>query len=94
MSRFAFAAALLMAPSIAWAECASEDRAAMAQMGYTTTQIDALCNSVQDAFAPPQAAEAFYCTTQYAFCPLQAPAPVGSPCLCASLYGPIPGIAE
>ena len=54
MIRFGFLLVLLMAPAAAYAECASEDRIELAQMGYTEAQIDAQCNSGQNAFAPPR----------------------------------------
>jgi hypothetical protein len=93
MVRFGLLLALLMAPTVAFAECASEDRIALAQMGYTEAQIDAQCNSGQNAFAPPADA-AGYCVTQYGYCPLPSSAPAGTSCSCDSQYGPIPGVAQ
>jgi hypothetical protein len=94
MIRFGFLLVLLTAPAAAYAECASEDRIELAQMGYTEAQIDAKCNSGQSAFAPPQDSAAGYCATQYGYCQLPYSAPVGSSCSCDSQYGPIPGVAQ
>jgi hypothetical protein len=94
MIRLGFLLALLMVPAVANAECASEDRIELAQMGYTEAQIDAKCNSGQNAFAPPPDAAAGYCATQYGYCPLPYSAPAGSSCSCDSQYGPIPGMAQ
>jgi hypothetical protein len=75
MIRFGCMLVLLMAPVAAYAECSSEDRIDLAQMGYSEAQIDAQCNSGQNAFAPPQSPEATYCKTQYGYCPLPSSPP-------------------
>ena len=94
MTRFGCVLILLMAPIAAHAECSSEDRIDLAQMGYSEAQIDAQCNSGQNAFAPTQGSEAAYCKTQYGYCPLPSSTVAGSSCVCESELGTLPGIAE
>jgi len=94
MKRLALALVLSMVPAAARADCSSEDRAELAQMGYTTEQIDAQCGSGQNAFAPPTGQAASYCQTAYGYCALPSLAAAGDSCMCESQYGPIPGVAQ
>ena len=94
MTRFGCMLVLLIAPIAAHAECSSEDRIDLAQMGYSEAQIDAQCNSGQNAFAPPQGQAASYCKTQYGYCQVPSSTAAGDSCVCESDYGPLPGIAE
>ena len=94
MIRFGCMLVLLTAPIAAYAECSSEDRSELAQMDYSEAQIDAQCNSGQNAFAPPQGAETYSCKTQYGSCQLPSATAAGNSCVCDSEYGPLPGVAE
>jgi hypothetical protein len=85
---------LLMASTLARAECTREDRGTLAQRGYDLDEIEAVCKLTDDDFPEPAAGTANYCETQDSFCPLSTPAPIGSPCTCATQYGAIPGVAE
>lgn len=95
MIRFGFLLLLLLlAPDAARGECEREDRAAMARRGYTPQAIEAVCDLTEDDFPEPAAGTAAYCETDDGFCPLPTPAPIGTPCSCATQYGAMPGVAE
>jgi hypothetical protein len=95
MIRLGSVFALLLLSNSAHAECTKEDRASLARLGYSRSQIDRLCKLGEDDFPPPAAgATATYCNTQQTFCPLPAPAPAGTGCTCSSPAGPLPGITE
>lgn len=82
-------------PTAALADCSSEDRIALAEMGYSEAQIDQQCSSGQNAFAPPPTyGSATTCATQWGSCPLSQPGQPGAGCWCPSPYGPIPGVAQ
>jgi hypothetical protein len=85
---------LLLAPTLARAECDREERAALARQGSTPAQVDAACDITEDDFPEPAAGSATYCETDESFCPLDSPTPIGSPCTCATQYGVIEGTAE
>jgi len=64
------------------------------RQGYTAPQINAVCGLTEDDFPEPAAGTAAYCETDDGFCPLPTPAPIGTPCSCATQYGAMPGVAE
>lgn len=67
--------------------CSSEDRIALAQMGYTSAQIDAQCGSGGNPFVTPSLPTATVCMTQAGFCYLGEQIPVGSRCWCPTGFG-------
>jgi hypothetical protein len=68
--------------------CASEDRIALAQMGYTSEQIDAQCGgSGGNPFVTPSMPAAQICATAAGSCYLGEFVPVGESCWCPTGYG-------
>jgi hypothetical protein len=95
MIRFGlFLFALALAPTLAHAECSSEDRASYAQMGYTEAQIDAQCNGGSAPADSSPRLEAAVCVTPAGYCPLSSSMVAGSGCLCDAQDGPIAGVAQ
>ncbi len=75
--------------------CSSEDRIALAQMGYTTAQIDAQCGSGGNPFVTPSLPMASVCVTAAGSCYLGAPMPVGNACGCPTGFGgAVYGVAQ
>jgi hypothetical protein len=69
--------------------CASEDRIALAQMGYTSEQIDAQCGSGGNPFVTPSMPAAQVCMTAAGGCYLGEFVPVGESCWCPTGYGDV-----
>jgi hypothetical protein len=69
--------------------CASEDRVALAQMGYTSEQIDAQCGSGGNPFVTPSMPAAQVCVTAGGRCYLGEFVPVGESCWCPTGYGDV-----
>jgi hypothetical protein len=86
----------LLLPHVAMAICSTEDRIDMAQMGMSTAQIDAQCNSGINFYAPPPGFQpsATLCVTAYGACAMATQIPVGSYCECFGPYGRLPGVAR
>jgi hypothetical protein len=84
----------LLAMSPAALACSSEDRIALAQMGYTIQQIDAQCGA-GNPFVTPSMPDASACVTQIGSCYLSVRATVGSQCWCQTGSGhTVPGVAQ
>jgi hypothetical protein len=85
----------VLLPHSAANACSSEDRAELAQEGYTSDQIDAQCGSGGNPFVTPSMPTASMCTTQVGTCYLGAQATVGDQCWCQTGYGNvIAGVAR
>jgi hypothetical protein len=80
---------MLIVVPVAEAGCASEDRIALAQMGYSTAQIDAMCGSGGNPFVTPSLPAATICATPAGSCYLGDRIPVGSQCWCPTRLGHI-----
>lgn len=78
---------LLLLPNDYALACSSEDRIALAQMGYTEAQIDAQCGSGGNPFVTPSMPTARVCVTQVGSCYLGDQIPVGSQCWCPTRFG-------
>lgn len=83
----AFGLGMLIVVPVAEAGCASEDRIALAQMGYTTAQIDAMCGSGGNPFVTPSMPTATVCATPAGGCYLRDQIHVGSKCWCPTGFG-------
>ena len=62
---------------------------ALAQMGYTSAQINAMCNSGDNPFVTPLLPMAMVCATSAGGCYLGEQIPVGSRCWCPRGMGQI-----
>ena len=91
--RFAVGAMLLLAAASALA-CSTEDRIAMAQIGYTTVQIDAACLPGADPFMTPSIAAGSVCVTRYGSCGLATRVHAGNQCGCPLVSGWALGVAR
>jgi hypothetical protein len=80
---------MLIAVPRAQAGCASEDRIALAQMGHTRAQIDAMCGSGGNPFVTPSMPSATVCATPAGGCYLGEQIPVGSQCWCPRGMGQV-----
>ena len=80
---------MLVAVPMAQAVCASEDRIALAQMGHTRAQIDAMCGSGGNPFVTPSMPSATVCATPAGGCYLGEQVPVGSRCWCPRGMGQV-----
>ncbi|HEX6011606.1 MAG TPA: hypothetical protein VFY87_07350 [Geminicoccaceae bacterium] len=69
--------------------CASEDRIALAEMGYTSEQIDAQCGSGGNPFVTPSMPAAQLCMTAAGSCYLGEFVAVGDSCWCPTGYGDV-----
>jgi hypothetical protein len=70
--------------------CSSEDRVALAQMGYTSEQIDAQCGSSGgNPFVTPSMLAVQICATAAGSCYLGEFVPVGESCWCPTGYGDV-----
>jgi hypothetical protein len=75
--------------------CSSEDRIALAEIGYTSEQIDAQCGSGGNPFVTPSMPAAQLCTTAAGSCYLGEFVPVGGSCWCPTAHGDVaPGVAR
>ena len=73
----------------AQANCASEDRIALGQMGYTSEQIDIMCRSGGNPFVTPSMPTATVCVTRAGGCDLGERVLVGSRCWCPIGFGDV-----
>ena len=81
--------------SPAWSGCSPMQILEFATAGYTQAQIDEVCgksaaddNTIdQERYLP-----GYRCATDYGWCPMDAPAPVGSACACYTAYGTFEGM--
>lgn len=75
--------------------CSSEDRIALAQMGYASEQIDAQCGSGGNPFVTPSMPAAQICATPIGSCYLGEAVAVGDSCWCPTPFGDVArGIAR
>jgi hypothetical protein len=79
--RLIFGAMVLLASSGALA-CSTEDRIELAQMGFTSEQLDAMCGSGGNPFATPSLPDATACVTRYGDCGLAHRVRAGNQCAC------------
>ena len=92
----ATAVLMLVGPtSPAWCDCSPMQILEFATAGYTQAQIDEVCgqsaaddNEIYQERYPP----GYRCATAYGWCPMDAPAPVGSACACYTADGIFEGM--
>lgn len=85
----------LLLPGRQAVACSSEDRIALAQMGYTEAQIDAQCGSGGNPFVTPSMPTATMCVTPAGSCYMAQQLQVGSYCWCPTAMGQaVTGVAQ
>jgi hypothetical protein len=89
MSGLVLGLGLFIAVPDAQAGCASEDRIALGQMGYTSAQINAMCGSGGNPFVTPSLPMATVCVTPAGGCSLGQQTFIGNSCWCPRGMGQV-----
>jgi hypothetical protein len=79
----------------AWGGCSPMEILELYQAGYTRAQVDEICGNAaaeQPSGVRQQQQPGYHCSTPYGWCPMQAPAAIGSACACYTVYGAIEGV--
>jgi hypothetical protein len=79
--RLIFGVMVLLAASGALA-CSTEDRIELAQMGFTSGQLDTMCGSGGSPFVTPSLPDPTVCVTRYGNCGLANRVRAGNQCGC------------
>jgi hypothetical protein len=88
-----FGVMALLAASGALA-CSAEDRIELAQLGFTSGELDTMCGSGGSPFVTPSLPDAAVCVTRYGNCGLANRVRAGNQCGCAIGGGWTLGVAR
>jgi hypothetical protein len=62
--------------------CSTEDRIELAQLGFTSEQLETMCGSGGNPFVTPSVPDATVCVTRYGHCGLANRVHAGNQCGC------------